>query len=75
MGQIQSTYSYRSNKDAWQKMANQLNQLDIPLCYSEPRQRYFIYERGITGVKMRRYFHMGQRVDVRGKKYYECSLV
>lgn len=45
MGQVKSTYSYQSKQDAFDRMRNQLEYYDIPLCYSKLKKQYFIFER------------------------------
>ena len=69
MGQVKSTYSYRSKKDALEKMFDQLDYYDIPLCYSDSK-RYFVFEK----PKTRRYIYIHIRTDLWGNKYYECCL-
>ena len=72
MGHILSTYSYCS-KDAFNKMIDQLKYLDIPLCYSNTNNRYFIFERSIfCGLNMR-YIQVDKKNDDR-KEYYVCYL-
>ena len=43
MGLINSTYSYHSQEDAYNKMFDQLNYYDIHVCYSKLKNQYFVF--------------------------------
>ena len=70
MGQVQSTYSYRSRADAESEMFAQLAHSNIPVCMGKHDPRYFIFDRR----RERRYIRCDRRTDCRGIPIYECWL-
>lgn len=72
MGHIQSTYSYESKKQAFEKMVDQLDYLDVFIFCTKLRysHRYFIYEK----PNNRKYLRVREEVDICGNTYFKCYL-
>lgn len=70
MGQIPSTYSYLSKKDAMDKMCEKLEGLDLDIYYSISLKRYFVCQ----VPKTKRYLRIRTKNDIWCQLYYECYL-